>query len=53
MELKSLRVDLPKDMQIGFNIKCTQNETTMTTVIKKFISLYLSDNEVLMPLLSE
>ena len=53
MQLKSLRVDLPKDEQIRFNIKCTQNETNMTTIIRKFISLYLSDNEVLMPLLSD
>lgn len=54
METKRpLRVDLPKSEKIQFMVKCAENDTDMTTIVKKFISLYLSDNEVLMPLLSD
>lgn len=52
-EIKQLKVYVPELNIIEFKSKCTKNRSDMTKVVNKFISLYLSDNEALMPLLSE
>ena len=53
MDIEQLSVNLPRTDKKQFQVKCTLSNTDMTTIIKKFISLYLSDNEVLMPLLTD
>jgi hypothetical protein len=51
MKIEQLKVYVPETKKIEFQIKCTKNHSDMTKIINKFISLYLSDNDVLMPLL--
>jgi hypothetical protein len=52
-EIAQLKVYVPEFNKIKFQAKCTENRSDMTKIVNKFISLYLSDNEALMPLLSD
>ena len=52
-EIAQLKVYVPDLTKIKFQAKCTENRSDMTKIVNKFISLYLSDNEVLMPLLTD
>jgi hypothetical protein len=52
-EITQLKVYVPETKKINFQVKCTKNRSDMTKIVNKFISLYLSDNEALMPLLSD
>lgn len=52
-EISQLKVYVPEITKIKFQVKCTENRSDMTKVVNKFISLYLSDNEALIPLLAD
>lgn len=53
MKIGQLKVYIPEAKKTEFQVKCTKNHSDMTKIVNKFISLYLSDNEELMPLLAD
>lgn len=45
MELTQLKVRITKNLKKDFMITCTQNETSMTSVVGELIQKYLSENK--------
>lgn len=45
MELTQLKVRIAKTLKKDFMVKCTQNETSMTSVVGELIQKYLSENK--------